>query len=151
MGKIYELFGQQEELVVDKLPNKKLKKSIVSGNYGYLKSCGLTVDKDNAGYQYLMNERFKYNIEYWYNAIIDGKYDWVEMSDRISKRVSRKYLGFHPGNYGIEVGGIGDSCRHFKIAYFNGKDIGPGLGCQECHKKAIMYLYSLYRKQNKKD
>ena len=147
MGKIYELFGQQEGSVVNKLPNEKLKKSIVSGNYGYLKS-RLTVDKNNVGYKYLMNEQSEYNIEYWYNAIIDGTYDWADMSDRIVK--GEKYAGFHPGHYGVEVGGIGDSCRCFRMAYFNDKDIGQHLGCQECHKKAIMHLYFLYRKQDRK-
>ena len=150
MGKIYELFGQQDKPTVDKLPNEKLKKSIVSGNYGYLKS-RLTVDKNNVGYKYLMNEQSEYNIEYWYNAIIDGKYDWVEMNDRIAKCVAKEYLRYHPGNYGVKAGGMGASCHSFRMAYFDDKDIGQYLGCKKCHEKAIMYLYSLYRKKKKKD
>lgn len=150
MGKIYELFGQQEGSVVDKLPNEKLKKSIVSGNYGYLKRRRLTVDKDNAGYKYLMNEQSEYNIEYWYNAVIDGKYNWTEMAHKIRKWTTREYLGLHPGNYGVKSGELGASCRCFNMAYFDRKDVGQRLTCQECHKKAIMYLYCLYLKQNKK-
>ena len=150
MGKIYELFGQQEGPIVNKLPNEKLKKSIASGNYGHLKSSGLTVDKDNVGYKYLMDKKSEYNIEYWYNAIINGTYGWRDMFHRIKKWAAMGYVGFHPGNYGVKAGGMGASCCSFRMAYFNGKDIGQRLGCQKCHEKAIMHLYHLYRKQNKK-
>ena len=34
MGKINELFGPQEPYIVEKLPNKRIRKSISSGNYG---------------------------------------------------------------------------------------------------------------------
>lgn len=141
MGKIYELFGRLEKDSVRGIPNVKLKKSIVSGNYGKT-NVKVYIDKNNRGYKYLMDKNSEYGIEYWYERVVDGTFTWTDMSDIVSRFFGVRE-GFHPGNYG--VGGVdGFSC--YKLS----KIFGCPLRCTECHKKSIEILYREYMKNNGK-
>lgn len=142
MGKIYELFGRLEKDSVRGIPNVKLKKSIVSGNYGRT-NVKVYIDKNNRGYKYLMDKNSEYGIEYWYKRVVNGTFLWIGLSNCIGYRIGKAEAGFHPGHYG--VGGIdGFSCSKLS------KIFGYPLRCTECHKKSIEILYREYMKNNGK-
>lgn len=142
MGKIYELFGRLEKNSVQGIPNVKLKKSIVSGNYGRTRRMKVYIDRNNPGYKYLMDKGSKYGIEYWYKRVVDGTFTWTNMLDSI-RGFCGAGDGFHPGHYG--VGGTdGFSC--YKLSEI----FGCPLRCPECHKKSIEILYREYMKNKNK-
>lgn len=143
MGKIYELFGRLEKDSVQGIPNVKLKKSIVSGNYG-IKNVKIHIDRNNPVYKYLMNKNSKYGIEYWHKRVVDGTFSWIGMSNSIGYLAHGTEGGFHPGHYG--VGGVdGFSC--YKLSNI----FGCPLRCAECHKKSIEILYREYMKNRDKE
>ena len=141
MGKIYELFGRLEKDSVRGIPNVKLKKSIVSGNYGRT-NVKVYIDRNNPGYKYLMNKHSLYGIEYWYEMVEEGRFTWTRMHN-VLRCVCEARDGFHPGHYG--VGGVdGFSCHKLSEMF------GCSLRCTECHKKSIEILYREYMKNKDK-
>lgn len=128
MGKIKELFGVQSKDIVDRLPNKALKKSIASGNYGH-KTVNVSFDNSNRLFQYLVCPGNRKNISYWYSKVIHNEFCWPDMSDYFKRIRLLEGGGFHPCNYGFK----GIYCR-------------KGVPCDDCHEEAIKILYKYYRK-----
>lgn len=139
MGKIYELFGRLEKDSVQGIPNVKLKKSIVSGNYGRAK---VYIDSNNPVYKYLMGENSKYGIEYWHKRVVDGTFTWRNMHIQLGGFCKARD-GFHPGNYGV-CGVDGFNCAKLSEIF------GYPLRCTECHEKSIEILYHEYMKNKDK-
>lgn len=129
MGKIKELFGAQAKEVVDKLPNKELRKSISSGNYGY----SMIVSKQNPLFIYLVDPTKDKNIVYWHDKIVHNLFRWTEMHKYFTSIGLVRTGGFHPYNYG--VGSL--DCADLLYE------------CGNCHKSAIEAVYNYYRKKNK--
>lgn len=127
MGKIYELFGSQEPYIVEKLPNKRLRKSISSGNYGYKR----TIFKQNPLFLYLVDPSNAKNIVYWYDKIVHDQFEWTEMHKYFVDIGLIRIGGFHPWNYG-----------------YGDRGCPVGYDCGECHKEALGELYRYYRRRN---
>ena len=129
MGKINELFGSQVPDIVEKLPNKELRKSISSGNYGKKRA----VFRKNSLFLYLVDPSNDKNIVYWYDKIVHNQFEWTEMHKYFVDIGLIIRGGFHPWDYGCVNGG----CPW-------------GFGCNECHEEALRELYRYYKKRNKK-
>ena len=144
MGKIYELFGFPDISLVKKLPNKKLRKSIASGAYGM--GTGIKIDKSNPALKYLMDEKYKYNIEYWNKEVDNDTLSWVEMFRTLNCETALpnfKDIGFCPIRYGVKAGVYdvdnicAGYCNAFKLTY--------PVTCTQCHALVIRYLYKKYK------
>ena len=144
MGKIYELFGTPDISPVRKLPNKNLGKSIASGVYGM--GTGIKIDKSNPAVGYLMDEKSKYNIEYWNKEIDREPFLWVEMHRILRHETvlpNINELGFCPMHYGVKTGAhdADDICAGHQDAF----KLTHPITCTQCHALAIRYLYKKYK------
>lgn len=127
MGKINELFGTQAPDIVEKLPNKGLRKSISSGNYGN-RRC---VFRQNSLFLYLVDPSNDKNIVYWHDKIVHNQFSWIEMHKYFLDIGLIRTGGFHPWNYGLRNG-----------------ECPATFSCDECHEMALRELYRYYRRRN---
>lgn len=144
MGKIYELFGVPDISLVKKLPNKNLRKSIACGGYGM--RIGVKIDKNNPALKYLMDEKSRYNIEYWYKEIDEEKFSWTKMFHTLTLEIALleiKDIGFCPARYGVKTGvhDVDNICAGYRYAF----KLTYPIKCAQCHAFAIRYLYEKYK------
>lgn len=124
MANTYELFGPQAPSIVEKLPNSRIKESIVSDNYGMI--CG--VREDNYLYKILTDKDNTKNVLYWHEKFTNNRMSYVDLIDYlVGMDPNRPRCAMHPQAYGV----IMKSC--------------PWIDCAICHMIAIDFLYRKYK------
>lgn len=135
MGKIYELFGVQNKKAVANLPNKSIRQSITSGNYGKdvsffsISRC----DKSNPILAYLLNPNNEKNISYWRDKIENDEFSYKVMKEHFREIGLKRMGGFHPNSYGFKD----DGCDMKEW------------DCDDCHIMALEVVYRYYKRINK--
>lgn len=130
MANTYELFGIQAPSIVEKLPNPRIKESIMSDNYGMI--CG--VREDNYLYKILTDKDNTKNVLYWHEKFTHNRMSYVDLIDYlISTDPNRLRRAVHPWNYGV----IMEHC--------------PGIDCATCHMIAIDFLYRKYKESTRSE